>query len=137
MTTDPPKLLSGGNPQIPKGYGEGPVRAYIAAMPGWKRAVGEALDAAVDHAVPDVQKAVKYNQPLYGLGDDHWFFSFRCFTKYVKLTFFDGTALDPPPPRASKQPRIRYADIREGAELDLAQLRDWMAQASRQPGEKL
>ncbi|MYK66716.1 MAG: DUF1801 domain-containing protein, partial [Gemmatimonadetes bacterium] len=31
-----PKLLSGGNPQIPKGDGDGPVQAYIAAMPGWK-----------------------------------------------------------------------------------------------------
>ena len=29
-----PKLLSGGNPQIAKGYGEAPVQAYIAAMPG-------------------------------------------------------------------------------------------------------
>lgn len=32
-----PKLLSGGNPQIPKGEGDGPMQAYIAAMPGWKR----------------------------------------------------------------------------------------------------
>ena len=36
-----PKLLSGGNPQIPKGEGDAPVQAYIAAMPGWKRAIGE------------------------------------------------------------------------------------------------
>src|SRR5690606_10382436 len=28
------KLLSGGNPQIPKGDGDEPVQAYIAAMPG-------------------------------------------------------------------------------------------------------
>jgi hypothetical protein len=28
-----PVLLSGGNPQIPKGDGDGPVQAYIAAMP--------------------------------------------------------------------------------------------------------
>ena len=28
-----PKLLSGGNPQIPKGDGDGPVQDYIAAMP--------------------------------------------------------------------------------------------------------
>ncbi|WP_324752023.1 hypothetical protein [Roseovarius sp. Pro17] len=34
---DNPKLLSGGNPQIPKGYGGGPVRDYIDAMPGWKK----------------------------------------------------------------------------------------------------
>src|SRR3546814_13929977 len=31
-----PTLLSGGNPQIAKGYGDAPVQAYIAAMPGWK-----------------------------------------------------------------------------------------------------
>lgn len=30
---DEPKLLSGGNPQIPKGDGEAPVRAYLSAMP--------------------------------------------------------------------------------------------------------
>ncbi|WP_419938762.1 hypothetical protein [Candidatus Palauibacter sp.] len=35
-----PKLLSGGNPQIPKGDGDAPVQAYIAAMPDWKREVG-------------------------------------------------------------------------------------------------
>src|SRR5690606_7007309 len=39
--TGEPKLLSGGNPQIPKGEGDGPVQAYIAAMPGWKRRLGE------------------------------------------------------------------------------------------------
>ena len=33
--SDKPVLLSGGNPQIPKGYGDEPVQAYIAAMPGW------------------------------------------------------------------------------------------------------
>jgi len=35
-----PVLLSGGNPQIPKGEGDAPVQAYIAAMPGWKSALG-------------------------------------------------------------------------------------------------
>jgi hypothetical protein len=32
-----PVLLAGGNPQIAKGYGDAPVQAYIAAMPGWKK----------------------------------------------------------------------------------------------------
>ena len=40
-----PRLLSGGNPQIAKADGDAPVRAYIAAMPGWKRDVGRRLDA--------------------------------------------------------------------------------------------
>ena len=39
-----PRLLSGGNPRIPKGEGDGPVQDYIAAMPDWKRDVGQRLD---------------------------------------------------------------------------------------------
>ena len=34
-----PRLLAGGNPQTAKGDGDGPVQAYIAAMPGWTRDV--------------------------------------------------------------------------------------------------
>ena len=49
-----PKLLSGGNPQIPKADGDGPVQAYIAAMPGWKRAVGRHLDTLLVQTVPNV-----------------------------------------------------------------------------------
>ena len=33
MTARPPKLLSGGNPQIAKGDGDAPVQAYIAGGP--------------------------------------------------------------------------------------------------------
>ena len=51
-----PKLLSGGNPQIPKGDGDAPVQAYIAAMPGWKCEVGRYLDALIERSVPDVRK---------------------------------------------------------------------------------
>src|SRR5690606_11418951 len=56
-----PVLLSGGNPQIAKGYGDAPVQAYIAAMPGWKRDAGRRLDEIVARTVPDVRKAVKWN----------------------------------------------------------------------------
>src|SRR5262245_5439382 len=107
-----PKLLSGGNPQIPKGEGDGPVQDYIAAMPGWKSELGRELDALIVRAAPNVHKAVKWNQPFYGM-DDGWFVSFRCFTSYVQLAFFRGASLDPPPPKASKHPEVRYLDIRE------------------------
>src|SRR5690606_3830998 len=59
-----PKLLSGGNPQIAKGYGEAPVQAYIAAMPGWKHDVGRRLDRVIARAIPGVRKAVKWNSPF-------------------------------------------------------------------------
>lgn len=64
--TAKPRLLAGGNPQIPKGFGDAPVQAYIAAMPGWKRDTGRRLDALIVRTVPDVSKAVKWNSPFYG-----------------------------------------------------------------------
>ena len=133
---DEVRLLSGGNPQIPKGYGDAPVQAYIAAMPEWKRDVGRRIDALVEQAVPGVRKAVKWNSPFYGLEDGLWFLSFHVFAKYVKVTFFRGTSLDPVPPGKSKHPEVRYYDIREG-QLDEAQLAAWIAQASKLPGERL
>ena len=132
-----PVLLSGGNPQIPKGYGDEPVQAYIAAMPGWKRDVGRRLDALIVRTVPDVRKAVKWNSPLYGVEDEHWFLSYHCFTRYVKVTFFRGTSLKPVPPGESKHKEVRYLDIHEDDDLDEGQLAKWVKQASRLPGEKM
>jgi hypothetical protein len=131
-----PKLLSGGNPQITKGYGNAPVQAYIAAIPGWKRDIGRRLDAIITRTVPGVNKAVKWNSPFYGIEDGVWFVSFHCFTNYVKVTFFRGTSLDPVPSGTSKHKGVRYYDIREG-ELDEARFADWAKQASKLPGEKM
>lgn len=131
-----PKLLSGGNPQIPKGFGDAPVQAYIAAMPGWKRDIGRRLDDLIERTVPGVSKAVKWNSPFYGVEEGAWFISFHCFTKYIKVTFFRGAALKPPPPGTSKHKDVRYLDIHEGA-LDEAQFVAWVKQASKLPGEKM
>jgi hypothetical protein len=132
-----PVLLSGGNPQIAKGYGDGPIKAYIAAMPGWKSDVGRRLDALVEKTVPDVYKAVKWNSPFYGIEGEGWFLSYHCFDKYIKLTFFRGTSLDPVPPVASKTPETRYFHIHEKDALDETQLAGWIKQARALPGERL
>lgn len=130
-------LLSGGNPQIPKGYGDLPVQTYIAAIPGWKRGLGERLDAIITDTVPGVTKAVKWNTPLYGLDGHGWFTAFHCMTKYIKVTFFRGSQLTPIPPEPSRQPDVRYLHIPEPGAFDTAQFADWALQASRLPGEKL
>ena len=132
-----PKLLSGGNPQIAKSYGDAPVQTFIDAMPGWKSAVGRRVDALITHAIPTVRKAVKYNSPLYGVEEGLWFLSFHCFTKYVKVAFFKGAQLRPMPPGDSKQKDPRYLDIYETVTLDEAQFIEWVKQASQLPGEKL
>lgn len=135
-TAAKPILLSGGNPQIAKGYGDAPVQAYIAAMPGWKREVGRRLDALIARTVPGVHKAVKWNSPFYGVEGEGWFLSFHCFTKYIKVTFFRGKSLTPVPPGASRHEDVRYVDIHED-QLDEAQFVAWVEQASRLPGERL
>lgn len=132
-----PALLSGGNPQIPKGYGEAPVHAYLDAMPGWKQDVGRKLDALIVSTLPDVQKAVKWNTPFYGTDGKTWFLGFHCLTRCVKVAFLKGSSLVPMPPGTSKQADARYLDIYEADEIDEVQFIDWVKQASQLPGEKL
>lgn len=132
-----PKLLSGGNPQIAKGYGDAPVQAYIAAMPGWKSDLGRRLDAIIERAAPNVAKAVKWNSPLYGVEAGVWFLGVHVFTKYVKVAFFRGASLRPMPPGTSKQKEVRYLDIYEDDPLDEKQFAAWVKQASKLPGERM
>lgn len=132
-----PKLLSGGNPQISKGDGEGPVQDYIQAMPGWKGKLGQELDKLITKLVPKVQKAVRWNSPFYGMQGKGWFLSFHCFNKYIKITFLRGDLLDPLPPVSSKHPLTRYFHIHEGEDYDRKQLEKWIRQAAKHPGEPL
>ena len=132
-----PKLLSGGNPQIPKGEGDAPVQAYIAAMPDWKREAGEKLDTLIENTVPGVRKAVKWNSPFYGVEGQGWFLSFHVFTRYIKVTFLRGSSLKPMPPEASKHEHVRYVHIHEDEGMDEAQMKDWVKQAASLPGDAL
>ena len=128
-----PVLLSGGNPQVPKGDGDAPVQAYIAAMPGWKRDLGRRLDDLIEEAAPGVRKAVRWNSPWYGVEGKGWFLSTHVFTKYVKVTFLKGSSLSPEPPGAGKDRDSRWVDIHEG-ELDEEQMAAWVRQAAATPG---
>jgi hypothetical protein len=126
--------LSGGNPQIPKGDGDAPVQAYIAAMPGWQREVGERLDSLIEREVPGVQKCVRWNSPFYGVEGRGWFLSVHVLTKCVKATFFNGVELEPPPPGfTAKSGDARWIDVREG-EFDEAEMGHWVRQAAALPG---
>ena len=131
---DRPRLLAGGNPQIPKGDGDAPVQAYVEAMPGWKAEVGRRLDRLIEQAVPEVVKAVRWNQPMYGVEGRGFFVSFRCFTTYIKLTFFAGAQLDQVPPVDFKDPNEKAFHIHQGEDLDETQLRSWFEQAAALPG---
>ena len=132
--TDKPRLLSGGNPQIPKGDGDGPVQAYLQAMPGWKSEVGRQIDELVVEHVPELMKAVRWNSPFYGTEEHGWFLSFHCYTKYVKVAFFRGASLSPPPPGESKDEEVRYLNVHEDDDMDEQLLGSWIRQAAALPG---
>lgn len=132
-----PALLSGGNPRITKGHGDAPVQAYIAAMPGWKSEVGRRLDRLIAQAVPDVQKAVQWNSPFYGMEGEGWFLGIHCFDGYIKVAFFRGLSLKPLPPVESRSKDTRYLHIHENDRLDEEQFVSWVRQASQLPGERM
>ena len=130
-----PTLLSGGNPQIPKGDGDALVQAYIDAAPGWKGEMCRRLDALIVEAVPGVQKAVRWNSPFYGAPEgEGWFLGFHCLTKYIKVNFTRGSSLTPVPPIESKDASTRYFHIFEGDNIDVAQFTSWVRQAAALPG---
>ncbi|MCU0797269.1 MAG: DUF1801 domain-containing protein [Akkermansiaceae bacterium] len=130
-------LLSGGNPQIAKGDGDAPVQAYIAAMPEWKKRVGIELDALISTAYPDIEKAVRWNSPFYGMPGKGWMFTYHVLTRYVRVTFLQGIHLDPLPPGGTpRSGEGRWIDIHETDEIDHAQFLSWLAQASKLPGWK-
>jgi hypothetical protein len=133
-STGPAKLLSGGNPQIPKGDGDEPVRAYIAAMPGWKSEVGRRLDELIVAHLPKVQKAVRWNSPFYGIEGQGWLVSFHVLTKYVQLNFFCGASLNPAPTGSGKDQNARWLNIYEQDTIDEEQITKWLKQAAKLPG---
>ena len=135
ISGDGVKLLSGGNPQIPKGDGDEPVQAFIEAMPDWKGAVGRRIDDLVNEVVPGVRKAVRWISPFYGIEDNGWFLTFHCFTKYVKVSWLNGDRLEPPPPVTSKDERVRSLHLAEHDDNDDEQIADWIRQSATLPGD--
>lgn len=129
------RRLAGGNPQIAKGDGAGPVREWVAACPGWTREVGERLDALMAREVPGVARAVRWNSPLWGVEGQGWFASAHVFKRFVKVTFFKGVMLVPPPPGGTpKSGEARWVDLREGEAPDDARMAEWVRQAAALPG---
>ena len=123
-----PVLLAGGNPQIAKADGDAPVQAYIAAMPGWKRDVGRSLDALIVRTVPNVQKAVRWNSPFYGVEGQGWFLNVPLLHQVRQSRVLPRHVTAPSPSRRiqdeghalPRHPRERRARPGAHGELDQA-----------------
>ncbi|WP_313693432.1 DUF1801 domain-containing protein [Halorarum halobium] len=113
--------------------GSAAVKAYIAALPGWKREVATRFDEIIQQELPDVRRAVKWHQPFYGVEDEGWFASFSAFSNHVKLSFVCEAYLDPEPPSGS-DPTRQALDQGETDALDEEQVASWIRQAADDPG---
>lgn len=60
--------------------------------------------------------------------------SFHAFTRFIRVTFFNGVSLKPPPPRAGKDPDSRRVDIHEDVGLDEERMADRVREAAALPG---
>lgn len=130
----PAKGASFGRPGTAgKAEGDAAVRAWMGAVKPEHRALVERLDALIAEVVPDVRRAIKWSMPMYGREGVGYFASVASFKAHVRLTFFSGTQLTPPPPEGEGK-GMRAVNIRDPAEYDEAKLRAWVAQAASIPG---
>ena len=119
---------------VPKSDGDGAAQAWIGLLPDWQSALLRRVDAVVTQQMPEVHKAVKWHGAWYGVPGKGWFLAIGSFKAHLKLVFFDGASLSPPPPVALAAKPRRALDIREDDALDEKRLAGWMRQARRLRG---
>ena len=75
---------------LAKSDGRAGVRAFIASMEPWQRALARRVDALVVRHVPRVCKAMRWHCPFYGVEGQGWFLAFAAFQRHVKFSFFNS-----------------------------------------------
>ncbi|WP_443747148.1 DUF1801 domain-containing protein [Asticcacaulis solisilvae] len=120
---------------VPKSDGDAAVQAWIDLLPaGWKQDRARLVDRIVTETFPEVQKAIKWHVAFYGKSGGGWIMAMAPFKAHIKLNFFDGVHLDPPPPVEMAKKPNQALDTREQDLFDEDQLADWIVQASFLPG---
>lgn len=112
--------------------GDAPVKAYIAGLPARQKAIVKRFDALLGETLPGIQRSIKWGMPFYGT-DGGWFVSCGAFADHVKVTYLNGTRLDPVPPVGTGK-YTRGVDLESMADMDERQLASWAVQAAAFPG---
>jgi hypothetical protein len=115
--------------------GDKPVFAYIASLPDAQRAIAEAVDALAARTLPGLTRSIKWGMSYYGVGDG-WCFCCGAFDDHVKLMFVNGVTLEPVPPvtPVAMGKATRGVELTTLADLDEAQVADWMRQITSRSG---
>ena len=112
-----------------KAEGDAAVRAWMQGVKPEHRPLVEKLDALIAEVVPDVKRAIKWSMPMYGREGMGWFASVASFKEHVRLSFFVGTSLTPPPPDGESA-TMRAINLRGVGDYDETRFRSWIRQAA-------
>ena len=131
----PESMATGKASAAKAAVGDTPVFAYIASLPQPQRGIAERIDQLAAHALPGLQRSVKWGMAYYGVGDG-WCFSCGAFAGHVKLMFVNGAALEPVPPvtPVAMGKSTRGVELASMDEIDEAQASAWMQQVTAMPG---
>lgn len=108
------------------------VPAYIAALPPAHRALAKRFDTLVGKVIPEVERAIKWGLPFYGIEGRGWFVSCGVVRGEVRITFFQGRKLRPVPPEGGEQ--LRGMRLEGPESFGARQIESWVRQAAKLPG---
>ena len=91
------------------------------------------LDELICQTIPNLQFAVKWKRPYYGLPKQGWIIEMVAYDVSVNVVFFGGAEFDPRPPLGDTD-RTRYVKVKTLEEAQGPEMHEWIAQAGRLPG---
>jgi hypothetical protein len=95
----------------------------------------KSLDEQIRETISELQFAVKWKRPFYGLPDLGWIVEMAAYDVSVNVVFFGGADFDSPPPLGDTD-RSRYVKVRTLVEAQAPGMGAWIEQAARVEGWK-
>lgn len=115
--------------------GHGDVEHWISRVMPDLHPIVESLDEQIRDRIPELQYAVKWKRPFYGLPDLGWIIEMAAYDVSVNVVFLGGADFDSPPPLGDTD-RSRYVKVRTLEEAQVAEMTAWIEQAARVQGWK-
>lgn len=120
-------------PQPSDGHGE--VAHWISRVMPDLHPIVESLDRQIRERIPELQYAVKWKRPFYGLPTLGWIIEMAAYDVSVNVVFLGGADFDSPPPLGDTD-RSRYVKIRTLKDAQVAEMTAWIEQAAHVRGWK-
>ncbi len=128
------KPSSARKPPLPS-EDHGDIEHWISRVMPDLHPIVKSLDQQIRETIPELQFAVKWKRPFYGLSDLGWIVEMAAYDVSVNVVFFGGADFDSPPPLGDTD-RSRYVKIRRLEEARGSEIAGWFEQATGVQGWK-